>query len=51
MLKAQGTEFYGQNVSLPTRFDDLREQKNKYMPDSATQTKEHSPDFRVKKLY
>ena len=51
MLKPQGTKFHGQNVSLPTHFDDLRDQKNKYMHDSATQTKEQSPDFRVKKLY
>jgi len=34
--------FYGQIFSLPTLFYDLRDQKNKYMQDSATQTKGHA---------
>ena len=49
-LKAQNTKFYGQFLSFSTLLNDLRDQKNKCMHGSATQTKGHSPEFRLKKL-
>jgi hypothetical protein len=48
-VESAGHKVLWTNFSLPTCFDDLRDQKNKCMHDSATQTKGHSPDFRLKK--
>jgi hypothetical protein len=42
MLKAQDTKFYGQFFSLSTLFNNLSDQKNKCMHDSATQTQGHA---------
>jgi len=47
-VESAGTKFYGQIFSLPMHFEDLGDQKNKWMHDIATETKGHSPDFRLK---
>jgi len=50
----QNVESTGHKVLWTNLFlalDDLRDQKNKCMQDSAIQTKGHSPDFRLKKLH